>query len=183
MAFSVLTRAYDTARTGANTHETVLTPKKVGDNLLVKRFSLTFHHDDDPRLEAQPLYVPGVAMSDGKVHNVVYVCTMANNVWAFDADNGKPIWEKPAHLGHPIKPKLTPHDGFNSASEIDMWGVNILWGILGTPVIDPDTKRMYVVCWTSSDGTVAKAVYQFHELDITSGKDVRPAVAIDVPAH
>jgi outer membrane protein assembly factor BamB len=180
MAVSVLTRSYDSARSGANTAEAVLTPSKVGDNLLVKRFSMTFN--DDPRLEAQPLYVPGVKMSDGKVHDVVFVCTMANNVWAFDAGDGSPIWPHPVNLGHPVKPRPKPHPGFPSASEIDMWGVNILWGILGTPVIDPDTKRMYVVCWTSPDGTVAKAVYKLHEIDLTSGKDVRPALTIDTPA-
>ena len=66
----VLTRSFDNARTGANTQETVLTPQAVGANRLVKRSSLNF--DDDPRLEAQPLYVPGVTMNDGKMHDVVY---------------------------------------------------------------------------------------------------------------
>src|SRR5262249_13754500 len=65
---------------------------------------------------------------------------------------------------------------------IDMWGINILWGILSTPVIDPDTKRMYVVCWTSPDGTVARAVFQLHEIDITNGSNVRPPLAIHTPA-
>src|ERR1700736_1078330 len=115
----VLTRSYDSARTGANTQETVLTPQKVANNIVVKRFSLNF--DDDPRLEAQPLYVSGVEMSDGKVHDVVYVCTMANNIWAFDANDGKPIWPQPANLGHTIKPKPEPHPGFPQSSEIDLW--------------------------------------------------------------
>jgi hypothetical protein len=85
----VLTRSYDVSRTGTNRNETVLTPKNVGSNLLVKPRSLRF--DDDPRLEAQPLYVSQIRMSDGHVHDVVYVCTMANNVWAFDAATGQPI--------------------------------------------------------------------------------------------
>src|SRR2546425_7299250 len=97
--FPVLTRAFDAARTGANTQETVLTPQNVSHNLLQKRFSLKF--DDDPRLEAQPLYVPGITMNDGKVHDVVYVCTMANNVWAFDANDGARIWANPVNLGRP----------------------------------------------------------------------------------
>ena len=65
----VLTRSYDNARTGTNTQETVLTPRKVANNILVKRVSLNF--DDDPRLEAQPLYVSGIKMNDGKVHDAV----------------------------------------------------------------------------------------------------------------
>src|SRR6267378_1331362 len=155
----VLTRAYDNARTGANTRETILTPQKIGGNILVKRFSLFF--TDDPRLEAQPLYVPGIKMNDGEVHDVVYVCTMKNNIWAFDANDGKKIWHKAAHLGHAIKPNGT---------EIDMFGINIHWGILSTPVIDLESNTMYIVNWTSPDGTVHKAFHQLHAVDITSGQ-------------
>src|SRR6516162_6063930 len=106
MSAPVFTRSYNAARTGANPNETELTPQDVGNNLLVKLFSLNF--DDDPRLEAQPLYVPGVKMNDGKVHDVVYVCTMANNVWAFDASDGSQIWNPAVSLGRPIKPAPKP---------------------------------------------------------------------------
>jgi outer membrane protein assembly factor BamB len=176
----VLTRSFDTARTGANTQETILTPQKVAGNVLVKRFSLDFN--DDPRLEAQPLYVPGITMNDGKVHNVVYVCTMANNIWAFDANDGTQIWAKPVNLGHPIKPKATPFPGFPTSTEIDLWGVNIHWGILSTPVIDLDTQVMYVVCWTSPDGTVNNAIHQLHAIDITNGQDKHPPLKIKAKA-
>jgi len=167
----VLTRSYDNARTGANTRETVLTPNNVGNNLVRKLFSLGFD-DDDPRLEAQPLYVPGITMNDGKVHDVVYVCTMANNVWAFDATDGARIWAQPANLGRPIKPKATPFPGHPQSTEIDLWGINILWGILSTPVIDLETKTMYVMNWTSREGTVHSAVHQLHALDITDGHEL-----------
>src|SRR5262245_4577386 len=180
MPASVLTRSYDAARTGANLNETELTPQDVGDNLVVKLFSLNFEHDDK-RLEAQPLYVPGVQMNDGQVHDVVYVCTMANNIWAFEAKTGKPIWTHPVSLGHAIKPAPKPHPGFPHATEIDLWGINFLWGILSTPVIDPDTNRMYVVCWTSPDHSVKKAIFRLHEIDITSGADVRPPITISTP--
>lgn len=173
----VVTRSYNAARTGANLSETVLTPRKVGSNLLVKRHSLHFadqpHHKDDPRLEAQPLYMAGVHMSHGKVHDVVYVCTMANNVWAFDAHDGQPLWPEPTNLGQPITPKSTPHPGFPHSTEIDLWGVNMRWGILSTPVIDPSSGKMYVVCWTSPDGSLQKSIYELHEVDVTSGKDLR----------
>lgn len=173
----VVMRSFDAARSGANLNETILTPRKVGSNLLVKRFSLHFGDNpnltDDPRLEAQPLYVSGVQMSDGKVHDVVYVCTMANNVWAFDANDGKPIWAKPTNLGIPVKPKPKPDAGHPKATEIDMWGINILWGILSTPALDPQSGKMYVCCWTSPDQSVDKAVYELHEIDIKSGKDLR----------
>src|SRR5260221_2268045 len=169
----VTTRSYNTARTGANVEEAALTPHILARNFMVKHRSL--HVDDDPRIEAQPLYVPGIKMSDGKVHDVVYVATMANNIWAFDANDGTAIWKAPTHLGRPVKPKPTPHPGFPSASEIDIWGVNILWGILGTPVIDAATNKLYAVAWTSPDGSTAQAGYQLHEVDITDGKALRSA--------
>jgi len=185
MPVPVLTRSYNAARTAANTQETELTPQNVGDNLLVKLFSLKFSDDaalhDDPRLEAQPLYVPGVQMNDGKVHDVVYVCTMANTIWAFDANDGTAIWKNPVSLGPPIRPAPRPHRGFPHATEIDLWGVNFLWGILSTPVIDLATKRMYVVCWTSPDGTVPNAVFKLHEIKISDGSDVRPPITIATP--
>jgi hypothetical protein len=168
---NVLTRSYDASRTGSNREETILTPKNVGSNLLLKTRSL--HMNDDPRLEAQPLYVSQIKMSDGNVHDVVYVCTMANNVWAFDANTGQPIWQQPTNLGHPIRPKLTNKPNQPpTQTEIDTWGINILWGILSTPVIDLETKKLYAVAWTSPDGsgTVASAVHQLHEVDITSGQ-------------
>jgi hypothetical protein len=170
-------RSYNPARTGSNVSESTLTPRNVGANILVKRFSLHFADDpalkDDPRLEAQPLYVSGLKMSDGKVHDVVYVCTMANNVWAFDAKDGKPIWAHPTNLGTPITPKSTPHPGFPGATEIDLWGVNLRWGILSTPVLDAGTKKMYAVCWTSTDGSVGKAAYELHEVDLATGNALR----------
>jgi outer membrane protein assembly factor BamB len=134
---------------------------------MIKARSL--HFNDDPRLEAQPLYVSQLKMSDGQVHDVLYVCTMANNIWAFDVNSGKPIWQKPTNLGRPVQPKIT-HTPVPTSSEIDLWGINILWGILSTPVIDLDSKKLYAAAWTSPDGTVANAVHELHEVDITSGQ-------------
>ena len=167
---NVITRSFDAARTGGNTHETELTPQNVGSNLLVKRLSL--HVNDDPRIEAQPLYVAGVHTPRG-VRDVVYVCTMANNVWAFDVNNGHQVWQAPVNLGRPVKPNGT---------EIDMFGINILWGILSTPVIDDETGRMYVVCWTSPDGSVGKAVHQLHVLDIETGASAKQPIEITANA-
>ena len=178
---NVLTRSYTRSRTGANTSETALTPARVASNVLVKSHSLDFMHaavqldknnPDDPRLEAQPLYVAQLVMKhDNKAHDVVFVCTMANNVWAFDVKDGSFLWK--TNLGTPITPAPKPHLGFPKASEIDLWGVNIRWGILSTPVIDLDHKKLYAVAWTSADGSVAKSQYELHELDITDGGKLR----------
>src|SRR5262249_36850794 len=121
----VLTRSYDNGRTGANTSETVLTPATVSKGLK-KLFSLVIA-GDDPRIEAQPLYVPGITMNDGKIHDVVYVFSMANNVWAFDAVTGKRIWQNPVSLGPAFRPKVTSKPGEHRSTEIDSWGINIRW--------------------------------------------------------
>jgi outer membrane protein assembly factor BamB len=128
--------------------------------------------NDDPRLEAQPLYVSQIMMSDGKVHDVVYVCTMANNVWAFDVNTTQPIWQQPTNLGQPILPPTTNKPNEPRRTDIDLWGININWGILSTPVIDLETKKLYAVTWTSPDGSgaIASAVHELHEVDITSGQ-------------
>lgn len=163
---NVLTRSYQASRTGANTSETELTPNRVGSNVLIKSHSLNF--DDDQRLEAQPLYVRQLTVAkDNKAHDVVFICTMANNVWAFDVNDGSVLWR--TNLALPITPKLTPHPGFPTASEIDLWGVNVKWGILSTPCIDLDERRLYAVAWTSPDGSIAKSQYELHQLDITDG--------------
>jgi hypothetical protein len=73
----------------------------------------------------------------------------------------EPLWQQPVHLGRPIQPNGT---------EIDLFGINILWGILSTPAIDLATGTMYVVCRTSLDGTVASAVHQLHALNISDGR-------------
>jgi len=169
----VLTRSFDAARTGTNTHETALSPANVGANLLVKLASL--HFDDDPRLEAQPLYLAQLRMTDGSVHDVVIVCTMANNVWAFDANTGAVLWKH--NLGPAVKPPPPPDE-----HNIDLFGINIAWGILSTPVIDRDTNTLYAVCWTSPDHSVPNAVHHLHAVDVTSGHRRHPSLVIEARA-
>ena len=165
---NVVTRSYTNARTGANTEETVLTPALVGSNHLVKRFSLNVN--DDPRIEAQPLFVSGVRIGNQAPRDIVYVCTMANNVWAFDADTGQAVWAQPVNLGRPISP--------SHGENIDLYHINKLWGILSTPVIDLATSTMYIVCWTSQDGSIAKAQFQVHALDIATGQRRQQPITI-----
>jgi outer membrane protein assembly factor BamB len=138
----VLTRSYDNARTGANTAETVLTPATVLSKGLIKSLSLSVG-TDDPRIEAQPLYVPGITMVDGAKHDVIYLFSMSNNVWAFDAKTGGALWTKPAFLGPPFLPKL------NDA--VDSKNINRSFGILSTPVIDTQAGLIYMVDWDTND--------------------------------
>ncbi len=91
---SVLTQHNDNSRTGQNTGEKVLTTSNVNVSNFGKLFALTVDGD----IYAQPLYLPNVTIG-GSLHNVVYVATEHNSVYAFDADdaNGTTLWQ--AKLG------------------------------------------------------------------------------------
>jgi outer membrane protein assembly factor BamB len=160
---AVLTRSYNNGRTGANTTETELTPAQIESRGLTRIHSLLLT-GDDPRIEAQPLYFPGIQMSDGQKHDVLFVFSMSNNIWAFDANTGAPIWPSPIFLGPPFLP--APGDPVDSA------GINKSFGILSTPVIDPDTKVLYVVNWLSDAATHSTRLFQLHALRLSDGQEV-----------
>jgi hypothetical protein len=162
---AVLTRSYDNGRTGANTSETVLTAAAIAAKGL--RRVRSFAIDDDPRIEAQPLYVPGVTMPDGKPHDVLFVASMGNHIWAFDVDGGG-VWKTP-QLGAPFVPPEKPGEG-HRATTIDDFGINIAWGILSTPVIDLDANRLYCVNWmTQPNGS--RALFA-HRIDLSSMTEI-----------
>jgi outer membrane protein assembly factor BamB len=172
---AVLTRSYNNARTAANTSETVLTPDLVLSQRTPLRISLNIATKDScpadgpadqrppgaTRVEAQPLYVPNIRMSDGKKHDVIYAFSMENRVWAFDANTGKAIWPAPVFLGPPFCPKL------NDA--VDSKGINKSFGILSTPVIDLDAGAMYVVNWVTDDVAHQHRILQVNALRLSDG--------------
>jgi outer membrane protein assembly factor BamB len=131
---AVLTRSYDNGRTGTNTDEHSLTPAAIKGRGLRKGFSLKLE-GDDPNVEAQPLYMPDVQMADGTTHDVIYLFSMSDNVWAFDADTGRPLWPHPVFLGKPFVPAPS------------VYHINRSFGILSTPVIDRETGTIYAVNW------------------------------------
>jgi glycosidase len=135
---AVLTRSYDNGRTGANTAEYSLIPSAIKARGLSKAFFLQLT-GDDPRIEAQPLYVPDVPLNDGIRHDVIYLFSMSNHVWAFDAATGAALWPHPVSLGKPFLPAL------NDA--VDIHHINRSFGILSTPVIDRESMTIYVVNW------------------------------------
>ncbi|MDP9168610.1 MAG: hypothetical protein M3O32_21510, partial [Actinomycetota bacterium] len=167
--FGVVTNRYDNSRLGANTSETTLNVANVGGG----KFGLLFSRQVDGHLYAQPLYLPGLTIN-GAVHNVVFVATEHDSVYAFDADNAAvatPLWQVSlgtpmdavpgAGTGHPLVPPqtVTCRDMFPKT------------GITSTPVIDRATGRMFVVAKTYD---VASATYHqsLHALDVLTGKDV-----------
>jgi hypothetical protein len=154
---SVTTYHYDNARSGLNASETGLTPPPVRDN-----FGLRHAVALDHQVDAQPLVMIGVPITAGKfaktTHDVVYVATENDTVYAIDAASGTVLLSK--HLGAPIPSPL----GCNNN------GPNV--GINGTPVIDRTAGVIYVMAYTSESG---HPVYRLHELDLGSLTDKVPA--------
>ncbi len=145
--FDVTMAQNDEARTASNSSEIYLTTS----NVTQATFGKLFARQVDATFYAQPLYLRHIA-SNGAV-NVVYVATMHNTVYAFDADNpaaSAPIWS--AHLG--------------TQEKVKGW-LNGL-GILSTPVIARGLGVMYVVTATHERG---HRVYRLHALDLLTGKE------------
>ena len=139
MVVSVLTQHNDNIRSGANLQETKLNTSNVN----VNDFGLIASRDVEGRIYAQPLYVPGVTIA-GKAKNVVYVATMHNWVYAFDADDltpgAGPLWKRQ------VNPHPVPSRHFYGLKYKDISDNNDdAIGILSTPVIDPAGSTIYVV--------------------------------------
>ena len=163
---TVPTWRYDLTHAGENTQETALTPANVNVNSFGKLFGLTV----DGNVYAQPLYVPALKMSDGNVHNVLFVATENDSIYAFDADsnggaNSKPIWQiSLLNAAHGATAGATPQAP-KSTGENDIGPVI---GITGTPVINPATDTMYVVGATEEKGTY---FIRLHAINILTGAE------------
>src|ERR1700677_2427049 len=162
---NVLTQHNDNTRSGLNPNEIILTPSNVNANTFGKLFT----QNVDGAIIGQPLYASSVLMSDGLIHNVVYVATQNNTVYAFDADstqgnNASPIWSVSLDDGGTPDPIADYGCTGTHYSEI---------GIMGTPVIDPGVTTLYVVAKTVT-GTGENEVRNFslHALDVTNGTEL-----------
>jgi hypothetical protein len=166
MSIAITTRSCDNTRSGANTQETILTPAAVGTRGVKLLFSLALP-GDARGCEAQPLVVPGVQLADGSTRDVVYIATMANQVFAFDANTGARLWM--VQLGTPI----------NGSLAIDYHLINDHWGILSTPVIDAAAGVMYACAWISPDGSVARAQHYLHAISLRDGRPLQPPLNLE----
>ena len=166
----VTTRAFDNTRSGANTHETVLTPDAVRQRGIKRLFSLPLSGDARGS-EAQPLLVPGLTMVDGNQHDVVFLASMANQVWAYDANDGTLLWER--ELAPPV----------NGSAAIDYHLINDHWGILSTPVIDVAAGLLYACTWTSHDGTADNGQHLLQALRLSDGTAAKPALNLEGAAY
>ncbi len=156
----VLQRGYDAGVTGANLAETTLTTA----NVTAGGFGLVFTLPVDDNVMAQPLYVPNVAIPGQGTHNVLYVATMSDSLYAFDADSGgAPLWQ--INLATRVGATPVPIANFVFSGNRNI--INNL-GVLSTPVIDPSTNILYLVACTLEGGTLA---YRLHAVSIQDGSE------------
>lgn len=154
------TAQVDNARTGANLHETILTPSNVNSQQFGKLFA--FKVDGD--VYAQPLFVPGVEIPGKGRHDVLYVATEHDSVYAFDAygDPSTPLW----HVS-----LLKDGDTTLTEDDVQCFFIRPEVGITSTPVIDLKTGTLYLLARTKRHHTLAANEFHqhLHALAITTG--------------
>ena len=155
----VTTYHYDSMRTGWNRTESTLTPHALRSG----RFGLLKVVRLDEQVDAQPLLVRDVRI-EGRHHNVVYVVTENNSVYAIDAQSGQHL--KKVNLGTAVPRPLSCENG----------GATV--GIDGTPTIDLHERTLYVVAYVLEGST---PIHQLHALDLETLND-RPGSPVTVAA-
>ena len=158
----VPTSQYDNARSGANTSESILSPKNVNVSHFGKLWSLPVDGD----VYAQTLYLPNVNIPGKGVHNVLFVATEHDSVYGFDADTNSstPLWQV----------NLLPLDGQSapvSASAVHCPFIEPEIGITSTPAIDTQTGTLYVLtrAMRGKNRGDVRYLQQLHALAITTG--------------
>jgi len=175
----VYTQHNDLARDGANEDEYALSPSNINGSSFGKLFSCTV----DGAVYAQPLWVAALEVK-GTIHNVVFVATEHDSLYAFDADASpcESLWN--------VSLIDTSHGGTGGEVTVPSGPTGLVgkgWGdltpeagITGTPVIDPATDTLYVV--SKSMNTAGTSFYQrLHAIDLTSGAE-RPGSPITISA-
>ncbi len=157
---SVTTYHNDNYRTGWNNSEVQLTPPKVSGG----EFNLLHTVALDDQVDAQPLVVPNQAITGQGTHDVVYVATESDSVYAIDAESGAVLLH--VSLGSPVPYSSLPGYCNNN-------GPNV--GVNSTPVIDPTTSTMYVITYTLESSA---QTFRLHALDLSTLTDKVPSVIV-----
>jgi hypothetical protein len=166
----VLTQRYDNARDGQNLQEYALSSAVLSTAGAFGRV-FTCAITDGP-VYAQPLYVANLAIAGG-THNVVFVATQHNTVYAFDADASPctTYWKVSLDVSGSAP---TPNSGNQGDSDI-----NGPYGIFGTPVIDLAAGVLYAVASTLDNGSTFN--YRLHALSLAAGAE-QPASPVVISA-
>jgi hypothetical protein len=149
-------------RAGLNSDEQILTVANVNSTTFGKLFTQKV----DGYIFAQPLYLAGVNLGTRGIHNIAYVATEHDSVYAFDADddqgtNAQPLWQASF---------INPSAGITTvpSSDTSCGDIATETGITGTPVIDSANGTLYVVASTKENG---KYFQRLHALDVTTGAE------------
>jgi len=153
---NVTTYHYDNYRTGWNQNETTLTQSNVNSS----SFGLLETVTVDDQVDAQPLLVNGLTIN-GSQHNVLYVATENNSVYAIDSQSGQVLLQ--TNLGTPV---YYPLGCNNNGPDV---------GIDSTPVIDTNSSTLYVIAYIVQYNTPE---YYLHALSLTTLADTITPVLI-----
>jgi hypothetical protein len=158
-AVDVLTDMNDNNRTGRNPNETILNTGNVNKT----QFGKVWAYSVNGSTYAQPLYASGISIAGG-THNVVFIETMNDDAYAFDADSNTQLWHVSFVGGNitpvPIK-NITGNNSLNISGNV---------GIESTPYIDKSTGTIYMLARTLNTSTTTY-IQTLHALDITTGAE------------
>ena len=178
LAVNVLTWHNDLSRDGLNSNEVTLTPANVNSS----QFGELFSYVVSGQVYAQPLYVSGLSIPGVGVRDVVFVATMTNDVYAFNADSnsgvgGGLLWH--VNMGTPA---AVPNSFFGNRYGPDH-DTNPYVGIVSTPVIDLATGTMYLDAFTNDVPGQNSYSHHIHALDITTGADKVTPMLVAASVH
>ncbi|MBV9693045.1 MAG: hypothetical protein JO261_05035, partial [Alphaproteobacteria bacterium] len=167
-AADVNTYHNDSYRTGWNPAESVLTPSAVRKGANGRTFKMIGSVALDDQAYAQPLIKTAQAIQGQGTHDVVYVATESNTLYAIDANDGSVLLSR--NFGPPVPINALPGGCGNNGPTI---------GIESTPVIDPATSTLYLIAYTYTNSVQQ---YHLHAVDLSTLADVVPAVKVTASA-
>jgi len=153
---------YDTSRSGANDRETILTPEAVN----VDSFGKLFSQPVDGQIYGQPLVVSNLQIPGKGKHNVVFVATENDSVYAFDANsntgtNAAPLWQ--VSFINPAKGVTTV-----PSTDVGTTAISPQIGITSTMVVNPANSTLFVVAATKEHGFY---IQRLHALNVATGAE------------
>lgn len=177
--FDVLTRSYSNRRNAVNHQEQVLHPGTVNKD----SFGRLFSRKVDGHIYAQVLYAHNVPTHAKGVKNLIFVATMSNKVYAFDADDpndNDPVWEVDLGPPVPMSDRALGQKCVKEYGQDRYRDISHSVGVVSTPVIDRATYLMYVVNMNKDGSDSNSYRHRIRGIDIRSGEVVLSPEVIDL---